>query len=76
MTDGRHQYIAGEWRASAGAESIAVINPATGVIIGEANAGAVEDVDLAVTAARMAQAGWASTPLSEASGLKAKNLRP
>ncbi|MNK18382.1 3-succinoylsemialdehyde-pyridine dehydrogenase [compost metagenome] len=65
MTDGRHQYIAGEWRASAGAESIAVINPATGVIIGEANAGAVEDVDLAVTAARMAQAGWASTPMSE-----------
>ncbi|MNU39228.1 3-succinoylsemialdehyde-pyridine dehydrogenase [compost metagenome] len=69
MTDGRHQYIAGEWRASAGAESIAVINPATGVIIGEANAGAVEDVDLAVTAARMAQAGWASTPLSERLGL-------
>lgn len=69
MTDGRHQYIAGEWRASAGAESIAVINPATGVIIAEATAGAVEDVDLAVTAARMAQAGWASTPLSERLGL-------
>lgn len=65
MTDGRHQYIGGEWRASAGFERIPVVNPATGVIMAEATAGSAEDVDQAVASARKAGLSWASTPLPE-----------
>jgi acyl-CoA reductase-like NAD-dependent aldehyde dehydrogenase len=65
MTDGRHQYIGGEWRASASPGRIPVVNPATGVIITEATAGSAEEVDRAVASARKAGASWAATSLPE-----------
>ncbi|MBV1941987.1 aldehyde dehydrogenase family protein [Streptomyces sp. BV286] len=58
-------YIDGEWRPAAGADTIAVVNPADGQVIGHVPAGTAEDVDAAVRAARGAFPGWAATPPAE-----------
>ncbi|WP_372352133.1 aldehyde dehydrogenase family protein [Streptomyces sp. KL116D] len=58
-------YIGGEWRAAAGGDTIAVVNPADEQVIGHVPAGTVEDVDAAVRAARAAFPGWAATPPAE-----------
>ena len=54
-------YFAGEWRESTGSEQIMVMNPATEGVVGEIPAGTVEDIDLAVTAARVALPSWSAT---------------
>ncbi|WP_329032478.1 aldehyde dehydrogenase family protein [Streptomyces sp. NBC_01725] len=58
-------YIGGEWRPAAGADTIAVVNPATEEVIAEVPAGTAEDIDAAVRAARAAFPGWAATPPAE-----------
>ncbi|WAU80648.1 aldehyde dehydrogenase family protein [Streptomyces sp. Qhu-G9] len=58
-------YIDGEWRPAAGADTIAVVNPADGQVIGHVPAGTAEDVDAAVRAARGAFPAWAATPPAE-----------
>ncbi|MEV7415695.1 aldehyde dehydrogenase family protein [Streptomyces sp. NPDC089919] len=58
-------YIGGEWRAPAGQETIAVLNPATEQVIAHVPAGTAEDVDAAVRAARAAFRGWAGTAPAE-----------
>ncbi|MER5945920.1 aldehyde dehydrogenase family protein [Streptomyces sp. NPDC001904] len=58
-------YIGGEWRAAAGGETIAVVNPADETVIGHVPAGTVEDVDAAVRAARAAFPAWAATAPAE-----------
>ncbi|MER6134602.1 aldehyde dehydrogenase family protein [Streptomyces sp. NPDC001815] len=58
-------YIDGEWRPAAGADTIAVVNPADGQVIGHVPAGTAEDVDDAVRAARGAFPAWAATPPAE-----------
>ncbi|MFD9869867.1 aldehyde dehydrogenase family protein [Streptomyces niveus] len=58
-------YIGGEWRPATGADTIAVVNPATEQIIAEVPAGTAEDIDAAVRAARAAFPGWAATPPAE-----------
>lgn len=58
-------YIGGEWRPAAGADTIAVVNPATEQVIAEVPAGTAEDIDAAVRAARAAFPGWAATPPAE-----------
>lgn len=58
-------YIGGEWRPAAGADTIAVVNPATEQVIAEVPAGTAEDIDVAVRAARAAFPGWAATPPAE-----------
>ncbi|MYV89866.1 aldehyde dehydrogenase family protein, partial [Streptomyces sp. SID1034] len=65
-------YIGGEWRAAAGGDTIAVLNPVDEQVIGHVPAGTAEDVDAAVCAARAALPGWAATPPAErAAGLAA-----
>lgn len=51
-------YVDGSWRASHGTDRVPVLNPATEEQIGEVPAGAIEDVDVAVAAARRAFADW------------------
>ena len=58
-------YIDGQWCAATGSPAIAVIDPATEMLIGHVGAGSVEDVDRAVAAARNAFAAFAATPVTE-----------
>ncbi|WP_151774661.1 aldehyde dehydrogenase family protein [Streptomyces abyssomicinicus] len=58
-------YIDGAWRAAAGPDTIAVLNPADEQVIAQVPAGSAEDVDAAVRAARAALPAWAATPPSE-----------
>jgi acyl-CoA reductase-like NAD-dependent aldehyde dehydrogenase len=58
-------YVDGAWTASASAERVEVLNPATEERIGDVPAGSSEDVDLAVAAARRALEGWAATDPGE-----------
>ncbi|GAA2232523.1 aldehyde dehydrogenase family protein [Streptomyces amakusaensis] len=55
-------YIDGRWRPAATADTIAVVNPADERTVARVPAGAAEDVDAAVRAARAAFPGWAATP--------------
>ncbi|WP_405689019.1 aldehyde dehydrogenase family protein [Streptomyces sp. NBC_00057] len=58
-------YIGGEWRAAAGTDLIAVVDPADEQVIAHVPAGTAEDVDAAVSAAREALPVWAATPPAE-----------
>jgi aldehyde dehydrogenase (NAD+) len=58
-------YIGGEWRAAAGTDTIAVVNPADEQVIAHVPAGIAEDVDAAVFAAHEAFPAWAATPPAE-----------
>ncbi|MET7927150.1 aldehyde dehydrogenase family protein [Streptomyces sp. NPDC005349] len=58
-------YIGGEWRAAAGTDTIAVVNPADEQVIAHVPAGVAEDVDAAVFAAHEAFPAWAATPPAE-----------
>jgi aldehyde dehydrogenase (NAD+) len=58
-------YIDGAWRAAAGPDTIAVLNPADEQVIAQVPAGSAEDVDAAVRAARAALPAWAATPPAE-----------
>lgn len=58
-------YIDGEWRPAAGADTIAVVNPADEQVIAHVPAGTADDVDSAVRAARGALPAWAATPPAE-----------
>jgi betaine-aldehyde dehydrogenase len=65
-------YIDGRWLDPAAGGTLAVINPATEEVIHEAPAGAAEDIDRAVLAARAAfENGWGRTSGAE----RAKYLR-
>jgi aldehyde dehydrogenase (NAD+) len=55
-------YIGGAWVPPSGPETIDVLNPATGQVIGTIPAGTPADVDRAVAAARTAFDEWAATP--------------
>ncbi|WP_326776522.1 aldehyde dehydrogenase family protein [Streptomyces sp. NBC_01445] len=58
-------YIGGEWRAAAGTDTIAVVDPADEQVIAHVPAGIAEDVDAAVFAAHEAFPAWAATPPAE-----------
>ncbi|MFI2912426.1 aldehyde dehydrogenase family protein [Streptomyces sp. PDY-4] len=58
-------YIDGAWRPAAGPGVIEVVNPADEQVIATVPAGTVEDIDVAVRAARAALPGWAATPPAE-----------
>ncbi|WP_375430637.1 aldehyde dehydrogenase family protein [uncultured Friedmanniella sp.] len=53
--------VGGRWRPSATTERIEVRNPADDQVIASVSAGAMEDVDAAVAAARAAFDGWSRT---------------
>ncbi|MEO6628540.1 MAG: aldehyde dehydrogenase family protein [Aquihabitans sp.] len=61
MQDRREIYIGGEWVASAGTDTIDVINASTEEVMGHIPAGTSADVDRAVVAARGAFDSWAGT---------------
>ncbi|TLQ46838.1 aldehyde dehydrogenase family protein [Streptomyces marianii] len=61
-------YIGGAWRPAAGADTIAVVNPADEQVIAHVPAGTPEDVDAAVRAARDAFPGWAATAPADRAG--------
>lgn len=65
-------YINGQWVKSSSGDIIKVENPATKEIVACVPRGNAEDVDLAVNAARAAQADWAAAPLSERVALMRK----
>jgi aldehyde dehydrogenase (NAD+) len=56
----RSNYINGEWTASASADGIDVVNPASGAVIDRVPAGHPADLDAAVAAARAAFPGWSA----------------
>ena len=60
----RHYYD-GDWQASSGTETIAVISSATEQEVGRVPRGTPQDVDLAVQAARRAFESWSRLPLEE-----------
>ncbi|MEH0418337.1 aldehyde dehydrogenase family protein [Streptomyces sp. B21-083] len=65
-------YTAGAWRPAATDESTDVVNPADERVIATVPAGTAHDVDAAVSAARSALPGWATTaPAERAAALTA-----
>jgi malonate-semialdehyde dehydrogenase (acetylating)/methylmalonate-semialdehyde dehydrogenase len=58
-------YISSDWRGSAAAESLDVVNPATGEPVARVPLGAAADVDAAVAAAQAAFVEWRRTPPQE-----------
>ncbi|WP_425307513.1 aldehyde dehydrogenase family protein [Ammonicoccus fulvus] len=58
-------FINGEWVESAGTESIAVINPATGEEFGHFIESTPEEVAQSLAAARAAQPAWGAAPLED-----------
>jgi aldehyde dehydrogenase (NAD+) len=66
-------YVAGEWRASAGGKTYVKRNPARPEeVIGEFPASGVEDVDAAVGAAAAAFPEWAALPAAQRAGYLTK----
>jgi malonate-semialdehyde dehydrogenase (acetylating)/methylmalonate-semialdehyde dehydrogenase len=55
-------YVAGEWRAAASAETLEDIDPATGEVTALVPLSGAADVDAAVRAARAAQPEWRGVP--------------
>jgi 1-pyrroline dehydrogenase len=68
----REMFIGGEWVQSAGNESQAIVNPATGETIAEVPKGTEADVDRAVQAARKAYIEWFETTPRERSEMLLK----
>lgn len=60
-----HNVIGGTTRTATTSETIPVVDPATGRTVAEQPASSATEVDAAVTAARLAQPGWAALPLTE-----------
>ncbi|GII78993.1 aldehyde dehydrogenase [Sphaerisporangium rufum] len=58
----RGLYIQGTWVPSSSGEAVAVVNPATEEVLDQVPAGAADDVDRAVAAAREAFPAWSATP--------------
>lgn len=59
--------IGGKWMGSSGGETMEVINPANGEVIGVVPKCGPKEVDLAVSAAKKAFPGWASRTMGERS---------
>jgi len=58
-------YIGGQWTASQGTNSFAVVNPATTEELAQCPMGTAADVDAAVAAAQAAFPAWRQTPVSD-----------
>lgn len=65
MTTYSQQFIDGEWRRSAGADSTDVVSSSTEQVVGRVPRGTAADVEAAVTAARRAFDAWSATPIAE-----------
>jgi aldehyde dehydrogenase (NAD+) len=69
IVDTDRLFIDGQWTPSASDETIEVVNPTTGEVVGSVPRGAVDDVDRAVKAARRAFGDWSKTSVADRSGL-------
>src|SRR5688572_12626888 len=58
-------YYGGDWQASTGSDTIAVISSATEQEVARVPRGTAEDVDRAVTAARQGFQSWSRLPVEE-----------
>ena len=58
-------YVGGEWVASTAADSLPVLNPATGEQIGTTPLSTVADVSKAIDAASRAFPAWRRTPVTD-----------
>ncbi|MDP9442359.1 MAG: aldehyde dehydrogenase family protein [Actinomycetota bacterium] len=58
-------YVGGAWVASAGSQTLDVINASTEEVMGRIPEGTLEDVDRAVAAANAAFPPWSQTPVEE-----------
>ncbi len=58
-------YIDGQWLAAAGRDTTAVLDPASGQIIGKLPCASTEDLNQALAAAQRAQPHWAALPAFE-----------
>ena len=58
-------YAGGSWVEATGAESLPLIDPASGESFADVPLSRAEDVDGAVSMARSAFAGWSATPVTE-----------
>ena len=56
-------HINGQWVPSYGTETVEIINPATGAVLGLCPLGTAADVDAAVAAAKEAYKSWRQTPV-------------
>jgi malonate-semialdehyde dehydrogenase (acetylating)/methylmalonate-semialdehyde dehydrogenase len=65
LTEGVRDYIGGVWRRPTSPEGIAVLNPATGEVLGRSPIGSAADVALAVDAASAALPEWRAMPPAE-----------
>ena len=65
MRDYLQFYIGGRWVDPAEPKTLDVINPATEDVAGRISMGSAADVDLAVTAARQAFAGYSQTSVAD-----------
>ncbi len=65
MTDYTKIFINGEWISSTGTDTIDVINSTTEEVMGSIADGTVDDVDLAVAAAKAALPSWSATSTDE-----------
>lgn len=61
----RGLYISGAWTSSLSGETVEVLDPATGELVGRSAVACTADVDLAVSCAVEAQRGWAAMPSAE-----------
>ena len=71
MTDKDAFFLGGVWVPATGRDPIAVINPETEEPVGSVPAGAPEDVDAAVAAARAAFPSWSATSAVDRAALLA-----
>ena len=58
-------YIGGQWVESQGTETVDIINPANGKVLGQTPLGTAQDVDQAVKAAKDAYRIWRETPVMD-----------
>ncbi len=56
-------YVAGQWLESSGKETVEIINPANGQLLGLTPLGTTDDVDRAIAAAKAAFKAWRETPV-------------
>jgi succinate-semialdehyde dehydrogenase/glutarate-semialdehyde dehydrogenase len=61
--------IDNQWRDAAGGKTLEVLNPATGERIGRVAHASIEDLDLALAAARRGFEAWRQVPANERQGL-------
>ena len=56
-------YIDGQWVESLGTETVDIINPANGLLLGKTPLGTTEDINRAVQSAKTAFKSWRETPV-------------